>query len=1044
MRNPKLLRKGAVFTRDVPAMLWNERFEKISGEKHTIYVDPETPFWFVPNPAAARLLSGEGADVGEGSGLTSVGAAVRCMDTDALQKMLEVPPLPPYAGRKHRQLHRLAELWFHLTDVCNCSCGHCLFGGRRGPVRSLSRAAIEALVDEAYDLGARLICFTGGEPSTYPDFAGLIEGTLRREDLRVAVLTNAMLLPDRIRDLASLDRDRMHFQVSLDGPESVHDALRGKGSFAKTCEAVRAMVESALPCSVAMAVNRTNVTNMADVVGIVHDLGVGTIHFMWHFKRGSGKALSMIPESLLVKNLRSAVSVARKLGVTIDNLEAMRAQVFSHPGTRFDLGNAGWESLAVGPDGSVYPTPAMVDLQPFRAGKAEDGLEKVWRNSELLKRIRHASLTDIEEMKNDPWRLIVGGGDLDHCVVAAEGSPGEITLADDPYRRIYRYIAEMLIQEELLDLPVPDRPGLILRMGDITTDCPSGEDLNYTHCNCLLSMGEGGTSALVREFYAKRASDPDELILNPVQLAKEATHFIPEEAKARMYGCGSPVDDAGLKHGETLVDLGSGTGVECFIAAKAVGHTGKAIGVDMTDAMLDIAERAKEHVRRELGYANVEFKKGYLESLPLANNTADVVISNCVVNLSHNKRRVFSEILRVLKPGGRLVISDVVSETEPPLDVRADHQLIGECVGGSLVQDYLFGLLRDIGFVNAAVVKRFPYREVQGHQFHSLTFRAFKPSDRDEKEVLYAGPFQAVITDSGQILRKGLRTRVKLGPGWEEDTSAYAGVLTVDGSSGAITNIDAESDCSCFAPSTPALEVVPDSKPQTGCLVCGEPLVYGPVNVEVACAVCGKAGISRAQCTRGHYVCDTCHTREPIEVAKRFCLASDRIDAFQIFYPIAAHPAIPLHGPEYHSIVPGVILAAYRNAGGPVTDDQILEGIERGNLMPGGSCAFMGACGAATGVGIAFGIMLESNPLKPLPRQHAQRIVARTLERISALKAARCCRRESHLALQMAAEESVNLLPVTIRAEEWQSCERHELNKECIKSSCPFFRRPNQ
>ncbi|MFH1114406.1 MAG: DUF5714 domain-containing protein [Pseudomonadota bacterium] len=1041
MHNAKWPAREVAFKGNASAGNWTERFTKISCGTHSIYIDPETPFWFVPNPAAEDLPAAAGGTAGGPPGLNNGCDALSCMDMDALMRMTDVPRQSPYAGRKHLPLRRLSELWFHLTDACNCTCRHCLFGDRTGPVRSLSPKVIEALVDEAYDLGVRVVCFTGGEPFAYPDFPGLIERVLRREDLRVAVLTNAMLLPGRLKDLFALDTERMHFQVSLDGPESVHDAIRGKGSFTETSASVRAMVESGLTCSAAMAVNGANVVNMAEVVGIAHDLGACAIHFMWHFDRGSGKTVSLRSETRLVENFRIAASAARTLGLTVDNLEAVKARVFSHPGTRFDFGNAGWESLAIGPDGSVYPTPAMVDLGVSRAGNVRDGLEKVWRDSEVLERIRRASLTEVPQMRSDPWRLIIGGGDLDHCAAANGGPSGGITLGDDPYRKIYRFMAELVITEELRCLPVPDGPGLILRMGDITTDCPSGEDVNFTHCNCLLSMGDGGTTALVREFYSERASATDELILNPIQLAEEETRFIPAEAKARMYGCGSPVGDAGLKAGETLVDLGSGTGVECFIAARDVGPTGKAIGVDMTDAMLDIACRAKESVNQELGYANIEFKKGYLESLPLSNETADAVISNCVVNLSHNKRRVFNEIFRVLKPGGRLVISDVVCEREPPLNVRGDHRLIGECIGGSLVQDYLFAMLRDVGFVNAEVLKRFPYREVQGHQFYSLTFRAYKPEHGEERDVIYAGPFRAVVSDNGQVLHKGLRSRVTLGPGWDGASLAGSGILTVDTASGAIDNIDAESDCACFVPSTAALKVVPDSAPETGCLICGEPLVYGPVNMELVCSVCGTRERTRVQCTRGHYVCDACHIREPIQVAKNFCLASEETDVYQLFSRIAAHPVIPLHGPEYHGIVPGVILAAYRNAGGPVTEEQILEGIGRGSAVPGGSCAFMGVCGAAVGVGIAFGIMLSANPLTPAPRQHVQRITARALERISSVKAARCCRRESHLALQTAAEESENLLPIRIRAEAWESCGRHGLNKECIKQSCPFFRR---
>ena len=803
------------------------------------------------------------------------------------------------------------------------------------------------------------------------------------------------------------------------------------------------MVAEGLPCSVAMAVNRENVEHMSDVVEIVHELGVCTIHFMWHFSRGSGKALSGLPLSMLIEKFREAAKRAQELGIAVDNLEAIKAQVFSHPGTRFDFGNTGWESLAIGPDESIFPTPATVDLPHFRAGSARDGLEEVWRNSPVLKSIRNASLMDIPAMKNDPWRLIVGGGDLDHCTGVDGEEPDQATfrMRDDPYRPLYREMALMAIEEALEGLPIPQHPGLILRMGDITTDCPSSNDVNFTHCNCLLSMGEGTTRALVREFYTDRAMEPDELILNPIQWADDDLSFIPDEAKARMYGCGSPVADAGLQRSETLVDLGSGTGVECFLASREVERFGRVIGIDMTDAMLDIATRSQEYVREHLGYGNTEFHKGFLEALPIEDNTADVIISNCVVNLSHNKRRVFSEIFRVLKPGGRLVISDVVAETEPPLAVRGDHRLIGECIGGALVQDYLFSLLRDVGFVNAEIMKRFPYREVQGHLFYSLTFRAYKPGREEQAPVIYAGPFRAVMTDDGQVLQKGLPVEANLGPGRDGDRLARAGVFTVDPRSGEITNVDAESCCACFIPPSPGTAAIPEDKPLTGCLICGAPLVYGNVNAPVTCALCGEAQLSRVICADGHYICDKCHIRDPLELTKNMCLASTETDMFQLFYRMSSHPLIPLHGPEYHGVVPGVILATYRNLGGTIADDRILEAIDRGALVPGGSCAFMGVCGAATGVGIAYSTILEANPLKPVERQHVQRIVSEVIGELSSLKAARCCRREAHIAFTIAARESDGLLDTTLQAEEWRSCERHELNKECIKRSCPFFRR---
>jgi hypothetical protein len=168
-------------------------------------------------------------------------------------------------------------------------------------------------------------------------------------------------------------------------------------------------------------------------------------------------------------------------------------------------------------------------------------------------------------------------------------------------------IAQQLIEEEAAKLRSSRKPGLVLRMGDITTECPAEGPVNFTHSNCLLSMGEGETRALVREFYQERAEEVDETILNPVQYDAAQVDFIPEEGRVRMYGCGSPVSDAALKEGDVLVDLGSGSGVECFLAARSVGPAGRAIGIDMTDAMLEIAERSRIRVEEALGYRNTRF-----------------------------------------------------------------------------------------------------------------------------------------------------------------------------------------------------------------------------------------------------------------------------------------------------------------------------------------------------------------------------------------------------------------------------------------------------
>ncbi len=1013
------------------------RFHKEDRKDIEILIDPETPFWFVPNTQGADLLSRIVASC-DSEDHTDVSD---CAQEGSWLDLLSPNGFRPYAGKRLGPLERLSEVWFHLTDACNLQCGHCLFGGKPGPVRMLDPERLIALAEEAYGLGSRVFCFTGGEPFLYPRFTEMLRRLLRYEDIRVAVLTNGLLVPDHLGELSALDRERLFIQVSLDGPKYLHETLRGEGTYDPTCDSLRRMVDAQVPCGIAMAVNALNVFHMVDMVGIVDSIGSQSLHFMWHISRGTGRSLKAIGTAELIERFKEAVEEARSRNVVVDNLEAMRAQVFSHAGTRYDFGNAAWESLAIGPDESIYPTPVTIDLTEVRAGSARDGVERVWRDSPVLEQIRAASLTEVPGMAADPWRFVIGGGDLDQCLVNSERTQKGIFLSDDPLRPIYREMALMVIEQEAMELPVPKGPGFVLRMGDITTDCPSGRDVNFTHCNCLLSMGIGDGRGLVRSFYSERAQSPDEVILNPVTYDRAEIGHIPLEALARMYGCGSPVFDAKPAAGETLVDLGSGTGVECFVGAKAVGREGLSVGVDMTDAMLAIARKAQPHVSSELGYENTDFRKGFLESLPLEDDFADVVISNCVVNLSHNKRKVFSEIFRVLKPGGRLVISDVVAESDPPLSVRADHQLIGECLGGALVQEYLFTMLREIGFVNAAMVKRFPYRVAQGHPFYSLTFRAYKPTPASPEPVVYAGPFQAVITDDGQVLRKGKRTDITVGPGLSPEKLAAGGLFTLDNGSGGVTNIDAESSCGCFIPPTESRISAKQAPPATGCLICGEDLVYQTVAEYQSCAICGEFAPTKARCRRGHFVCDACHADGPLEITKRLCLGSRETDVFPLFYRITNHPIIPMHGPEYHGIVPGVLLAVYRNLGGDIDNDRILEGINRGALVPGGSCAFLGTCGAAVGVGIAFGVILEATPLKAKPRRIVQSVVSETLAKICSKNAARCCRREAHWAFVTAAEKSAEYLPVTIRADLWTSCERWDRNELCIRGSCPFYKR---
>src|ERR1039457_3131956 len=193
------------------------------------------------------------------------------------------------------------------------------------------------------------------------------------------------------------------------------------------------------------------------------------------------------------------------------------------------------------------------------------------------------------------------------------------------------------------------------------------------------------------------------------------TEGIPEEALLASLGCGNPTSLARLNPGDIVLDLGSGGGIDVLLSARRVGPTGKAYGLDMTDEMLSLAEENK----RKAGVANVEFLKGQIESIPLPDNSVDVIISNCVINLSADKDRVLQEAFRVLKPGGRLAVSDVVTKGAMLPEIRKNVLLWVGCVAGALLENEYRGKLAAAGFEQIDVEPTRIYRIDDAREFLS-------------------------------------------------------------------------------------------------------------------------------------------------------------------------------------------------------------------------------------------------------------------------------------------------------------------------------------
>lgn len=321
--------------------------------------------------------------------------------------------------------------------------------------------------------------------------------------------------------------------------------------------------------------------------------------------------------------------------------------------------------------------------------------------------------------------------------------------------------------------------------------------------NPSFSTFELDVSQAVRARYSAAAQAAEPALCCAVVYDPERLRLIPAEVIERDYGCGDPTRH--VRAGETVLDLGSGGGKACFLASQAVGPEGRVIGVDVNDEMLALARGANPEFARRLGYENVRFCRGQIQDLRLdrdrldawlaehpvrseldyrrleaeierlrrdepliPDGSVDVVVSNCVLNLVHpeDKAKVFAECFRVLKRGGRVVISDIVSDEEVPEALRLDPELWSGCISGAVQERAFLRAFEEVGFYGVTLLERQekPWRTVQGIEFRSLTLAAYKGKDGpcwDHREALiYKGPWRRVEDDDGHIFERGAPTAV--------------------------------------------------------------------------------------------------------------------------------------------------------------------------------------------------------------------------------------------------------------------------------------------
>jgi arsenite methyltransferase len=307
----------------------------------------------------------------------------------------------------------------------------------------------------------------------------------------------------------------------------------------------------------------------------------------------------------------------------------------------------------------------------------------------------------------------------------------------------------------------------------------------------------------VLERYQEGARAQQPSLCCPTEYEGNYTEILPEEIIAKDYGCGDPTRY--VNAGETVVDLGSGAGKNCYILAQKVGAAGKIIGVDFNDEMLSLARKYQGEIADKLGYRNTEFVKGKIQDLKLpldklqiwlqsnpvssvdqigeyeaecdrtrqqepliVDNSVDVVISNCVLNLvrPQDKQQLFAEIFRVLKRGGRAVISDIVCDEDPTPKILNDRDLWSGCIAGAFREDNFLAMFEDAGFYGVEILKReeTPWQVIDGVEFRSMTVRAYKGKEgiclERKQSVVYKGPWKQVQDDDGHIFCRGERMAV--------------------------------------------------------------------------------------------------------------------------------------------------------------------------------------------------------------------------------------------------------------------------------------------
>ncbi|MBI3358579.1 MAG: methyltransferase domain-containing protein [Nitrospirae bacterium] len=794
-------------------ILYAPSVETIRLDGATLLLDPARPNWAGTDETGSQILAlfngkrtfGEVVLAYAATNYYEFAKAWQHVETithDAIrQQLLSASPISPmaYPGRSaYLSRPALSELWIHANNACNLSCAHCLVSSGPDGDQGLPTAPFLKVIAEARTLGARRFFFTGGEPFLRKDIFDLIDAALLDPKAEAAILTNGILLTDaKLAKLKQRDAARLRLQISLDGATpQINDPIRGVGSFQKIVTGIRAAIGAGLSVAVSTVITDTNFNDVPNVTRLIGEIGGTNHHLLWMHKRGRADAHGADAAPTIeqvIKVVRSTREVGQTVGVMIDNHEAIKARLRYPVGTKRDLASAAVSSLCVYADGTVYPSAAMANVPELYCGNIlRQSLKEILSDSPVAQSFQQATVEKKPICCACPLKFLCGGGDVEHSYFY-----GGSIQAHDPYCDLHKAMfadAFHELTETRKGLVSNGKSGfsapvLFTGMGEMAIHCATEQAPSevITSCSeCILSFDLDAPRKVVRQFYGEAAETPSEDLCCPVQPDPSDLTHIPIAVVERFYGCGSPVGSAGIKLGETTLDLGSGAGIDVFIAAKKVGSTGKAIGVDMTPQMLKVAREAQREVAAHLGYDVVEFREGFLEAIPAADKTVDLITSNCVINLSPDKKAVFAEMWRVLNDHGRIVVADIVADQRVPPHQRKDPRLWGECISGALTEEEFMAYLERAGFYGLQMLKKSFWKEVDGYRFYSVTVRGYKYEKKAGcvyigQSATYLGPLKAVSDDEGHWFPRNTPVTICTDTAEKLSHPPYAGLFTVIG-----------------------------------------------------------------------------------------------------------------------------------------------------------------------------------------------------------------------------------------------------------------------